>query len=102
MRQKHVPQRTCIGCGETKAKRELVRVVRDPDGRVQIDPKGKLPGRGAYLCRRAACWEKALSKGSVTHALKASLSEEERAGLRDQLYLLQLEEGIGGDGVPAK
>jgi len=67
-----------------------------------MDPKGKMPGRGAYLCRRAACWEKALSKGSVTRALKVTLSEEESAGLRDQLHLLQLEEGLDGDGAPAE
>jgi predicted RNA-binding protein YlxR (DUF448 family) len=96
MRQKHVPQRTCIGCGQTKPKRDLVRVVRTPDGHIEIDPTGKKPGRGAYLCRRAECWEKALSKGAITRALGVTPSEEEKARLRDQMRLFQLEEELSG------
>jgi predicted RNA-binding protein YlxR (DUF448 family) len=100
MRQKHVPQRTCIGCMQTKPKRELVRVVRTPDGHIEIDPTGKKPGRGAYLCRRAECWEKALSKGALTRALQVAPSEEEKARLRDQMKLLQLEEELASSEGP--
>ena len=59
-RPKHVPIRTCIACRQEAGKRELVRVVRTPSGSVQVDPTGKLAGRGAYICRTRACWEQAL------------------------------------------
>ena len=74
-RHKHVPQRTCVGCRETLAKRELIRVVRRPDG-VQIDPTGKLSGRGAYLHNRRSCWERGL-KGALAQALKTDLTADD-------------------------
>jgi predicted RNA-binding protein YlxR (DUF448 family) len=76
LRVKHVPQRTCVGCRETLAKRNLIRLVRTGDG-VVIDQTGKIPGRGAYLHDVRSCWEAGL-KGSLAHALKTELSEEER------------------------
>lgn len=100
MRQKHVPQRTCIGCGETSSKRGLIRIVRTPDGSIEVDLTGKKAGRGAYLCRKAACWQKALSKGSVARVLKTSISRDEGARLEDQLRLLQLEESLSGSEEP--
>jgi predicted RNA-binding protein YlxR (DUF448 family) len=78
-KQKHVPQRTCVGCREILPKRSLIRIVRTPDG-VRIDPGGKLPGRGAYLHDRRSCWERGL-KGSLAHALKTELSAEDREHL---------------------
>ena len=78
-KQKHVPQRTCIGCRETLPKRSLIRVVRSSDG-VRIDPSGKLPGRGAYLHDRRSCWERGL-QGSLSKALKTELTDEDRAQL---------------------
>jgi predicted RNA-binding protein YlxR (DUF448 family) len=57
----------------------MVRIVRTPDGGVEIDETGKKSGRGAYLCRRQECWETALKKGGLEHALKTSLTDEERA-----------------------
>ena len=51
--QKKIPQRQCMGCRERKAKRELIRVVRGPEGTVSLDFSGKAPGRGAYLCPNA-------------------------------------------------
>ena len=78
-RVKHVPQRTCVGCRETLAKRALVRVVRTPEG-LRVDPTGKLPGRGAYLHDRRSCWERGL-KGSLAHALKTELSDQDRETL---------------------
>lgn len=75
-KQKHVPQRTCVGCRETLPKRSLIRIVRSPQG-VRVDPGGKMPGRGAYLHDRRSCWERGL-KGSLAHALKTELSAEDR------------------------
>ena len=74
-RQKHIPQRTCVGCHEVLPKRSLIRVVRGPDG-VQIDPTGKMAGRGAYLHDRRSCWENGL-KGALARALRAELTQEE-------------------------
>lgn len=71
-RQKHVPQRTCVGCRKSLAKRELIRIVRRPEG-VEIDPTGKLSGRGAYLHNRRSCWERGL-KGALGRALKTELT----------------------------
>jgi len=81
-RVKHIPQRTCVGCRSVQAKRQLVRVVRGPAGRVAVDPTGKAAGRGAYLHDRRACWEQALNSGALEHALKIHLTAEAQAELR--------------------
>ncbi len=78
-RPKHIPQRTCVACRDTSAKRQLVRVVRQPNGTVQLDPTGKANGRGAYVCARRACWDKALKQGLLDRALKTRLSPEDQA-----------------------
>jgi predicted RNA-binding protein YlxR (DUF448 family) len=69
-RPRHIPQRTCVACRQTNAKRQLVRVVRGPDGSVTIDPTGKRSGRGAYLCDSPECWNAALKRGVLPRALK--------------------------------
>jgi uncharacterized protein len=69
-RPRHVPQRTCIACRQTSAKRTLVRVVRGSDGSITIDPSGKRSGRGAYLCDQPECWQAALKRGVLPRALK--------------------------------
>lgn len=58
-KQKKIPVRRCVGCNAQRSKRELVRVVRSPEGEISIDLRGKAPGRGAYLCPSAACLAKA-------------------------------------------
>ena len=78
---RHIPIRTCVACGAKEGKRALVRVVRTPEGRVEVDPTGKRPGRGAYLCPRRACWEKALKKGRLERALRSPLPPEVRETL---------------------
>lgn len=77
-RPRHVPQRTCVGCGTSTAKRQLVRIVRTADGAVQPDPTGKASGRGAYLCDDKACWERAVKKGRLGKSLKVELSRDDR------------------------
>ena len=81
-RPKHVPIRTCIACRQEAGKRELVRVVRTSSGSAQVDPTGKLAGRGAYICRVRACWEQALQGQRLGGALKTTLSTENLAALR--------------------
>jgi uncharacterized protein len=75
------PQRTCVACRTTRAKRDLVRIVRAPDGGVSIDSSGRASGRGAYLCADGSCWTVALKKSSIERALSASLPAELRAQL---------------------
>src|SRR5215207_11170299 len=85
-RVKHVPQRTCVGCREVLPKRKMVRIVRTAKG-VQVDPTSKLAGRGAYLHDRRECWERGL-RGSLAHALKTTLTADERAVLEDFMNTL--------------
>ena len=93
---KHVPQRTCIVCREMRPKRELVRVVRQPDGVILVDESGKANGRGAYVCRRFQCWQQALAgKGSrraarLAAALKADVSDEDAATLMEYAAALSM------------
>jgi len=95
-RVKHVPQRTCVGCREVLPKRNLVRLVRTTDG-VQIDQTGKLAGRGAYLHDRRDCWERGL-KGALAHALKTTLTANDRARLEEFMNALPMEAEIVGAG----
>jgi uncharacterized protein len=85
-RVKHVPQRTCVGCREVLPKRKMIRLVRTAEG-VQVDPTGKLAGRGAYLHDRRECWERAL-KGALAHALKTALTADDRARLEKYMNSL--------------
>lgn len=80
-RPRHMPQRTCVGCRTTSAKREFVRIVRTLDGRVEVDPTGKKAGRGAYLCKQRSCWETALKRDHVARALKVTLTTADREAL---------------------
>jgi uncharacterized protein len=69
---KHVPTRTCVGCRQRRPKRELVRLVRDADGVVVVDPRGVGPGRGAYVCAESECVKRALKTGRLAHAFRAA------------------------------
>jgi len=80
-RQRHVPQRTCIGCREVRPKRDMVRIVCNADGRAAVDPTGKMPGRGCYLCQSAECWDTLLKKDRLERALRIRVSEEDRGKL---------------------
>ena len=88
-RVKHIPQRTCVGCRDVLPKRKMVRIVRTANG-VQVDPTGKLAGRGAYLHDRRECWERGL-KGALAHALKMTLTADDRARLEDFMNSLPYE-----------
>lgn len=77
-RPKHIPQRTCVACRDKEAKRQFVRIVRTPEHRVEIDPTGKKNGRGAYLCTRRSCWDKAVTGNVLERALKVTLDQETR------------------------
>ena len=83
MRRRHVPQRTCIGCRQVRPKRDMVRLVRTPEGELVIDETGKRNGRGAYLCRRRECWQAVLEGDQLGRALKIEIGEQERQMLRE-------------------
>ena len=65
-----------MGCRERKAKRELIRVVRSPEGIVSLDFSGKAPGRGAYLCPNAECLKKAIRSKALDRSLDIQIPEE--------------------------
>lgn len=66
----------CLGCREYKRKKELIRVVRTPEGAVEIDKGGKLPGRGAYLCPQSECFLKAVKNKGLEKSLRRSIPED--------------------------
>lgn len=91
-RHKHVPQRTCVACRTVRPKREMVRIVRTPEGEVVVDERGKQNGRGAYLCAQRVCWEEALRRQRLAAALHVSLDEATTARL--QAYAQALPERL--------
>jgi len=82
LKPKHIPQRSCIVCRDKRGKRELMRLVIT-DNVVEVDPRGKKAGRGAYLCPRFECWDAALKKGRLDYALRTKISSENRQALLD-------------------
>lgn len=83
--QKKIPMRQCLGCREMKPKRELIRVVRSPQGEISLDFKGKAQGRGAYVCPKLECLKKAVKSKAIERALEASVPEEIYVRLRDEM-----------------
>ena len=74
--QKKIPQRQCMGCRERKAKKELIRVVRTPEGAVCLDFSGKLSGRGAYICPNPECLKKAIRSKALDRSLEVEIPQE--------------------------
>ena len=81
-RHRHIPQRSCVVCRETTAKGNLIRLVCNA-GAVEIDPKGKKAGRGAYLCPISECWETGLKNNRLEYALRTKLTLEDRQTLAE-------------------
>lgn len=86
MRKKHIPMRTCVGCRLSQPKRDLIRVVRTPDGKVELDLTGKLSGRGVYVCPSEACLEKAVKGRQLERALETNIGQEVLADLKKVLH----------------
>ena len=82
---KKIPIRQCLGCREQKAKTELLRVVRSPEGSVSLDFRGKAPGRGAYICRSGECLKRAGRSRALERSLGAPIPEEVYERLREEL-----------------
>jgi len=84
-----VPQRKCIVCQKTLSKREMLRIVRTPEGEVELDLTGKKNGRGAYICGDAEAFKKARKTKAFERALKVSLSSEQYDGLEHAFSVVQ-------------
>ena len=82
---KKIPMRQCLGCREMKPKKELIRVVRSPEGEISLDFKGKANGRGAYLCPDPACLKKALKAKALEHAFSAPIPVEVYERLQQEM-----------------
>ena len=85
IRKKRVPLRMCAGCGQRKPKKELVRVVRSPEGEISLDLTGRKPGRGAYLCRDAACLKAARKARRLEKAFSCKIPDEVYDRLEEEL-----------------
>ena len=86
---KKTPMRMCVACRQMREKKQLIRVVRTPQGEVKLDMSGRMNGRGAYLCRDAACLQRAIKTRALDRALDMRLGEQTAAAL---------EEALAGDG----
>lgn len=74
--KRKIPQRQCVGCGEMKSKKELIRVVKTPEKHIIIDTTGKQNGRGAYICNLVPCLEKAKRNNGLERSLKTRIPED--------------------------
>lgn len=79
---KKIPQRTCMGCNAKKDKRDLIRIVKNKEGQINIDKTGKLEGRGAYICDSIDCLDKVIKSKRLERVLEVSISEEIYNNLR--------------------
>lgn len=85
MQQRKIPMRKCNGCNEMKPKKELVRIVRSPDGDISVDLTGKKSGRGAYVCRDVKCLAMAKKAKRIERALECNISEEVYSKLETEI-----------------
>ncbi|NLJ72601.1 MAG: YlxR family protein [Syntrophomonadaceae bacterium] len=86
-----VPLRMCVGCREMKVKKELIRIVRSPEGMLAIDTTGKKPGRGAYICPNIDCFNEAIKGKRIQKALEKELTLEIENSLKEQIEGLSSE-----------
>lgn len=85
MKVKKIPLRMCTGCMEMKPKKELIRVVKSPEGEVSVDLTGKKSGRGAYVCKSSECLEKAFKAKRLSRNLDTAISEDVYNRLREEI-----------------
>lgn len=76
MKQRKIPQRKCIVCGENKDKNELIRIVKNKEEGIILDPTGKKNGRGAYICKDEKCIEEAKKKRKLEKVFKTEISDD--------------------------
>lgn len=76
MKERKLPQRKCVGCMNIKDKKDLVRIVKNSDGEISVDPSGKKAGRGAYICKSSECLEQARKRNRLEYAFKCKISSD--------------------------
>ena len=91
MKPKKIPMRMCVGCREMKPKKELLRVVRSPEGEVSFDLTGRKSGRGAYVCHSSECLQRAIKQKQLERAFEAPITDEVRDALAAQIAALPRE-----------
>lgn len=85
MKEKKLPTRMCTGCMQMKAKSELIRIVRSPEGEIFLDTTGRKNGRGAYICNSVECFNKAIRKKAFERAFGVSISDELKDSIREEI-----------------
>ena len=85
MKPKKIPMRMCLGCNEMKPKKELIRVVKSPEGEISLDFTGKKSGRGAYICRNIECFNKARKARRFEKAFSCRIDDDIYGGMNDEL-----------------
>ncbi len=84
--QKRIPTRKCVGCGEMKDKKDLIRVIKTPTGEIMLDETGKANGRGAYICRSAECLNRAFKNKGLERSLKSQIPEDILKRMEKELF----------------
>lgn len=85
MKPKKIPMRMCLGCNEMKPKKELIRVIKSPEGEVSLDLTGKKSGRGAYICRSTECFDKARKGRRFERSFSCKIDESVYEVMADEL-----------------
>ncbi len=84
--KKKTPERLCLGCQTVQPKKELVRIVRSPEGEFSVDFTGKKPGRGAYVCRKPECFDAAVKRRQFAKSFQGPVAPEVLKALREELF----------------
>ena len=82
---KKIPLRQCVGCGEMKGKKEMIRVIKTPEGEICLDATGKKNGRGAYVCNNINCLEKAIKAKRFERAFSTAIPQEVFDGMKEEM-----------------
>ena len=96
MKTKKLPERFCLGCQQSLPKKSLVRIVRSPEGEYAVDATGKLPGRGAYICPKAECFEKAQKSRGLERSFKGKVPQEVYEQLAEQVASMEKSQAEAG------
>ena len=91
MTTKKIPMRQCVGCGEMKPKKELIRVIKDQDNQISLDSTGKKNGRGAYLCANGECLKLAIKKGGLERSFSMKIPKEIYEELQKEMEIIESE-----------
>ena len=83
--QKKIPTRKCVGCGEMKEKRDMIRVIKTPEGEIALDKTLRANGRGAYICNNAECFRKAVKNKGLERSLKSQIPQDVLERLEKEL-----------------